>query len=1343
MPVSISSSNSSLTRYRPAILVLTALAAGYTIYYVHSNFYSSKSSSSHPLVRRNAVHRSSQRRRDRLRSSDARDTRRVVSSYEALEEFHSYEIDERYRSVVDNTTITVPLRHGLQSPEEIATQFSLSLEDATRVREKVQEMLLIAAFSAIIPHNAILADPGGRQAYVDVFAQEGFSRFAVIGAVERFNSRDFIHPHPLPGEDSVLLGPLRPVELLHNTTDDSQAQYRIPRMDGEDDDLPQIQALDVSETVVEEDSENSWRGGDETDESKKEGQSLLNLLYHIAEDQARREGYVHRGVSCNSCNTQPIRGIRYRCSNCADFDLCETCEAAQVHPKTHVFYKVRVPAPFTGSPRNVQPVWYPGRPVGLPPALPREASKHFQKTTSLEGAEIEALWDQFKCLAATDWPEDPDNLGVAINRLTFDKCFTSSISSRRPPPNLIYDRMFAFYDTNSDGLIGFGEFLGGLVNLKSRNLRERTRKVFHGYDIDGDGFVSRRDLLRMFRAYYALTKELTREIIGGMEEDVTGDGAQRDIVESSLPISSAFPGPIPPGESSHWDGKSRDRNGDFVPDREDILNEQEADEGDYHEVIADVMERQVFGDIRGEPLDSETSDIDLLDERIFSDEAFHEMFPDHEGSPGDVARSPPDHPQESMSSTEGPEDNNTSAEETRHTSDYAFPDDYVLPEDVESALGTATAFEDVGDPRERSAVRRVTKRRLSKEYREDRLSIRQKSVQERWERRQFYLVEEDGFPVPNTADNKADLHSTDIPAPIDPVKARIDGIKCIRDSSSLKPFKATIKDGMKLRGWQTGDEAETTALADLLVNMAGLNYEAQVMTSNLQHLRHCPDADSFINWFVERISNTEKEIRNRPSTTTNGYASNSQRRSRSSSKVRFQDDLTDTELETRSNTSMSSRSIPLGERWGGFEVPEPEKDLGREYLYQVTQESLNELLDPIFRQREDLAMEVARSAELRSLLRHILNQWLTPKKKKLVEIQFSRWQKMWRTLEGHDLLTYKKSSSEGQALLLHMAMQHRRGSPSYRNNVEDLWAAGMQSTLGESEEALDRAIEKFMREVQTGGSDFQQGAGSAGLLLSSDFITTPRSSPDDTSERVEPALPQHQYLSDSELNTKSPAGRLDNDIIDDDFSLAGTPGVDAELFNEMTADTQTGTEYPAPALELHSAVTTFNEADPSLEQAILQKPLAELLHSAGYHLCSPDESNPSHEYIDPTLPQNRPSTTDSGTPPTTSPRRFDPTRPPGPCNRIPDYTDYFVRLPLDEPPVVPLHFIVCVNHPAMEDKLKFLAMMDCIEQEDRDRGGAGRISLPEFEEILEGPRGATLQFVGAWLHTATFWGSAL
>lgn len=59
--------------------------------------------------------------------------------------------------------------------------------------------------------------------------------------------------------------------------------------------------------------------------------------------------YVHFGIYCNGplCadSTAPIHGDRYKCMQCDDFDLCDSCEAnpATGHPPDHVFMKLRQP----------------------------------------------------------------------------------------------------------------------------------------------------------------------------------------------------------------------------------------------------------------------------------------------------------------------------------------------------------------------------------------------------------------------------------------------------------------------------------------------------------------------------------------------------------------------------------------------------------------------------------------------------------------------------------------------------------------------------------------------------------------------------------------------------------------------------------------------------------------------------------------------------------------------------------------------------------------------------------------------------------------------------------------
>lgn len=55
---------------------------------------------------------------------------------------------------------------------------------------------------------------------------------------------------------------------------------------------------------------------------------------------------VHRAI-CDNCKKY-ITGIRYKCGNCPDYDLCEACEELSanqpgIHPEDHVFLKIRRP----------------------------------------------------------------------------------------------------------------------------------------------------------------------------------------------------------------------------------------------------------------------------------------------------------------------------------------------------------------------------------------------------------------------------------------------------------------------------------------------------------------------------------------------------------------------------------------------------------------------------------------------------------------------------------------------------------------------------------------------------------------------------------------------------------------------------------------------------------------------------------------------------------------------------------------------------------------------------------------------------------------------------------------
>ena len=602
------------------------------------------------------------------------------------------------------------------------------------------------------------------------------------------------------------------------------------------------QLIDGQETVADDESDFSWRERVGAGNHEQEGHNMLNLVYRIAEDQARKDGYIHRGIECNSCGTCPIQGIRYRCANCQDFDLCESCEAMQVHIKTHVFYKVRIPAPSLGNSRQSMPVWYPGKPASLPRSLPRHLAKRLLRETGLDNAEMEALWEQFRCLAGCSWANDPNKLGMAIDRPIFDKCFVPPSALRPPPPNLIYDRMFAFYDTNHDGFIGFEEFLKGLANFHDKTREAKLKRTFQGYDMDNDGYVDRKDFLRMFRAYYSSCKEINREVVAGMEEDLI-EGGIREVIQGSQPISSAFPGIIPPGHTSREGvGKILGPSGDLeIVDNGGVLQQDSDDRRNRHEAIADAA---VSHYPRGHPF------------RTFSAQPATDA--PLVTLPGEVGPMTIHH-QDDLSESENLDEPSFQI--------YGWPPlNRVEPEDIQTALGRAIPFEEVMDPVDRSRVFVAQSERLDAEGQRNMNADRTEAVRDRWRRRAFYTDVEEG---------------------------------------------ATRPPGYTEADSSDDDENHVVDVVDALGSPASADSRA-------------------------------------PS-----------RRSRSSSKVRFEDDITDTDYETRSNTS--SRSIPVGERWGGWEISEAEKEVGKEILFQAVQQGFNEMLDPLFKEKEDLAMETMKS----------------------------------------------------------------------------------------------------------------------------------------------------------------------------------------------------------------------------------------------------------------------------------------------------------------------------------------------------------------------------------------------
>jgi len=62
----------------------------------------------------------------------------------------------------------------------------------------------------------------------------------------------------------------------------------------------------------------------------------------LEKKRAMQDEVEHNNYNCDGCGMNPIKGIRYMCSVCSNYDICENCERNGVH-SNHAMLKIRKP----------------------------------------------------------------------------------------------------------------------------------------------------------------------------------------------------------------------------------------------------------------------------------------------------------------------------------------------------------------------------------------------------------------------------------------------------------------------------------------------------------------------------------------------------------------------------------------------------------------------------------------------------------------------------------------------------------------------------------------------------------------------------------------------------------------------------------------------------------------------------------------------------------------------------------------------------------------------------------------------------------------------------------------
>ncbi|KAG0375607.1 hypothetical protein BGX24_008871 [Mortierella sp. AD032] len=153
------------------------------------------------------------------------------------------------------------------------------------------------------------------------------------------------------------------------------------------------------------------------------------------------------------------------------------------------------------------------------------------QAVKVDNVELDAMYSQYLSLSTLD--QD----GGGITRLTFEQ----ALGPLGLEKNLITDRIFRFFDQDDDETISFKEMACGLSVLCKGNFEEKITFAFQGYDLDGDGYISREELHEMFKAYFYLSMELIRDVVKTMETDLINNFEY----QPGMPISATFTAPIP------------------------------------------------------------------------------------------------------------------------------------------------------------------------------------------------------------------------------------------------------------------------------------------------------------------------------------------------------------------------------------------------------------------------------------------------------------------------------------------------------------------------------------------------------------------------------------------------------------------------------------------------------------------------------------------------------------------------------------------------------------------------------------------------------------------------------
>jgi Ca2+-binding EF-hand superfamily protein len=198
--------------------------------------------------------------------------------------------------------------------------------------------------------------------------------------------------------------------------------------------------------------------------------ALYKLFLRVASDALHSKAMVFHEFSCSFCRTRTIAGVLYRCTECGTVNMCEACEREGLHDPAHILYKINIPIPAQLDNLScTQLPWVTEHHLeyekfhDVPVSLSFEQIETMKKAvdSQMSSAEIEALYDQFRCLV--DWPYPKSSSSEfhdagCIAQSSFEQVLATRYMGPSTP---LREFLLDLYDKDGDHLVSFPDFVHG------------------------------------------------------------------------------------------------------------------------------------------------------------------------------------------------------------------------------------------------------------------------------------------------------------------------------------------------------------------------------------------------------------------------------------------------------------------------------------------------------------------------------------------------------------------------------------------------------------------------------------------------------------------------------------------------------------------------------------------------------------------------------------------------------------------------------------------------------------------------------------------------------------------